>query len=566
MHEMVIRGGTIVDGTGEPRFTGDVAVDRGEITVVGRVEGRGVREVDAAGLLVTPGFVDIHTHYDGQVSWDPLLAPSSWHGVTTVVMGNCGVGFAPVRPDRHDWLIGLMEGVEDIPGTALAEGITWAWESFPEYLDAIEATPHAIDIGTQVPHSALRTYVMGDRGVDGSPASEKDIAEMARLAREAVEAGALGFTTSRTARHRAADGTVTPSFTATPAELLGIAAVVGATGRAVFEVVSDLDDLEAEFAIFRSMSALTGCPLSITINQHDSHPDLWRDLLTLIEGAVADGLPMKAQVAGRPIGLLMGLQTSFHPLQASAAYRSIASKSRDEQVAKLHNRFLRAQVLDEVAGEGFKWEKTFRLGDPPDYEPAPETSIAAEAARQGSRPEELALDTMLASRGTELLYYPLFNYSQGDLEPTREMLTHPNTILGLSDGGAHCGAICDASLPTSMLTHWGRDRSRGPLLELEWLVRNQTSDTAAAVGLLDRGILAPGFRADLNLIDYERLSLRPPKVVYDLPAGGRRLVQRAIGYRMTMVAGEVTWEDGEHTGALPGTLVRGPQPHPHTRA
>jgi N-acyl-D-aspartate/D-glutamate deacylase len=565
VHELVIREGTILDGTGAARRQGDVAVDGGRITAVGRVEGRGRREVDAHGLLVTPGFVDIHTHYDGQVSWDPLLAPSSWHGVTTVVMGNCGVGFAPVRPDRHDWLIGLMEGVEDIPGTALAEGITWAWESFPEYLDAIEATPHAVDVGTQVPHSALRTYVMGERGADGSHATPDEIAAMARLAREAVEEGALGFTTSRTVRHRAADGTVTPSFTATPEELVGIAAEVGATGRAVFEVVSDLEDLDAEFAIFREMSARTASPLSITINQHDSSPDLWRELLARIDAAVADGLPMRAQVAGRPIGLLLGLQTSFHPLMASAAYREVAEAPLPERVARLSDPGRRDRVLDEVAaGGGFRWEKTFRLGDPPDYEPAPEASIAAEAARRGERPEALAYDALLGGGGRDLLYYPLFNYAQMDLEPTREMLTHPNTLLGLSDGGAHCGAICDASLPTSMLTHWGRDRTRGPRLELEWLVRNQTLDTAAALGLHDRGVLAPGYRADVNLIDFDRLRLHRPEVVHDLPAGGRRLVQRADGYRATIVAGEVTWEDGEHTGALPGRLVRGPQPAPAT--
>ncbi len=563
MHELVIRGGTIVDGTGGDRYVGDIAVDDGRITAIGTVDGQGAREIDASGLLVTPGFVDIHTHYDGQVSWDPLLAPSSWHGVTTIVMGNCGVGFAPVKPDRHDWLIGLMEGVEDIPGTALAEGITWDWETFPEYLDAIESTPHAIDIGTQVPHSALRTYVMGERGADGTHASAEEIAEMARLAREAVEAGALGFTTSRTERHRAADGTVTPSFTATPEELLGIAAEVGATGRAVFEVVSDLEDLQGEFDLFREMSAITGSPLSITINQHDSSPDLWRELLTLIEGAVAEGVPMKAQVAGRPIGLLMGLQTSFHPLLASAAYRAVADEPLDERVGSLADPARRAQILDELAaGGGFRWEKTFRLGTPPDYEPAPEASIAAEAARSGVRPEELTYDALLGGGGKDLLYYPLFNYAQMDLEPTREMLTHPLTILGLSDGGAHCGAICDASLPTSMLTHWGRDRTRGPKLELEWLVRNQTRDTASALGLLDRGVLAPGYRADLNLIDFDSLSLHAPEVVHDLPAGGRRLIQRADGYRMTLVAGEVTWEDGVHTGALPGALIRGPQPAP----
>jgi N-acyl-D-aspartate/D-glutamate deacylase len=562
VHELVIRGGTVVDGTGAEPATADVAIDGGRITAVGRVSERGRRELDADGLLVTPGFVDIHTHYDGQVTWDPLLTPSAWHGVTTVVMGNCGVGFAPVRPDRHRWLIGLMEGVEDIPGTALAEGITWGWESFPEYLDAVEAVPHAVDVAAQVPHSALRAYVMGERGADGSAATAEEIAEMARLAREGVLAGALGFSTSRTVRHRAVDGRVTPSYSATADELLAIAGAVGSTGRAVFEVVSDLDDLDAECAVFREMAARTASPLSITINQHDSDPDRWRRLLDRIDAAVADGVPMKAQVAGRPIGLVLGLETSFHPLRFSPTYQAIADRPLAERVALLQEAERRDRVLDELATSGFKWEKTFPLGDPPDYEPAPETSVAAEAARRGARPEAVAYDALLAAGGHGLLYYPLFNYAQLDLEPTREMLTHPHTVLGLSDGGAHCGVICDASVPTFMLTHWGRDRSRGPRLDLAWLVRSQTRDTAAAVGLHDRGVLAPGYRADVNLIDHGALRLHRPEVVHDLPAGGRRLVQRAEGYRATVVAGEVTWQNGEHTGQLPGTLVRGPQPAP----
>jgi N-acyl-D-aspartate/D-glutamate deacylase len=570
VHDLVIRNGTIVDGTGAERRPGDVAVDGGVITAVGEVADGGRRELDAAGHLVTPGFVDIHTHYDGQVSWDPLLAPSSWHGVTTLVMGNCGVGFAPVRPDRHRWLIGLMEGVEDIPGAALAEGITWEWETFPEYLDAIERIPHAVDVGAQVPHGALRTYVMDERGATRDEATPDEIAEMGRLVAEAVEAGALGFTTTRTRRHRAADGSFTPTLTASAAELIGIARAMGATGKGVFELVSDLDDLEAEFGLMRQMAETSGRPLSVTINQHDTEPDLWRELLGLAEGAVADGVPIRVQVAGRAIGLLLGLQSSFHPFIAHRGYQEVAHLPLDERVAHLRRPEVREAILaEDVSGlpglasfiaTGF--DRLFVLGDPPDYEPPPEASVAATARRQGVRPEELAYDLLLGNDGRELLYFPLFNYAQFDLEPTRQMLQHPLTVLGLSDGGAHCGVICDASVPTSMLTHWGRDRTRGERLPLEWLVRTQTRDTAAAVGLLDRGVIAPGMKADLNVIDFDRLRLRRPEMVHDLPAGGRRLVQRAEGYRATVVAGEVVWEDGEHTGALPGRLVRGAQPAP----
>ncbi|MFP5325958.1 MAG: N-acyl-D-amino-acid deacylase family protein, partial [Acidimicrobiia bacterium] len=549
MHDLVIRNGTIIDGSGADPRVGDIAIDGGRITAVGAVDARGQQEIDAEGLLVTPGFVDIHTHYDGQVSWDPLLAPSSWHGVTTLVMGNCGVGFAPVRPDRHEWLIGLMEGVEDIPGTALAEGITWEWESFPEYLDAIDRVPHAVDVGTQVPHGALRTYVMGERGAIREDASDDEIDEMARLTEEAVLAGALGFTTSRTKRHRAADGSYTPTLTASPRELVAIAAAMGRTGSGVFELVSDLQDLDAEFTLFREMAATSGRPLSVTINQHDSDPDLFRRLLELVEQAVDEGIDVRAQVAGRPIGVLMGIETSFHPFLFAPSWQQVAALPLADRVTRLSDPDLRERLISEAAGGFNDFHKLFPVSDPPDYEPAPESSVAAIAERDRRRPAEVAYDLMLADGGTGFLYLPLFNYSQFDLEPTREMLTHPHSLLGLSDGGAHCGAICDASVPTSMLTHWGRDRSRGPRLPLPWLVRKQTRETAEAVGLLDRGLLAPGMRADVNVIDFERLRLHKPQMVHDLPAGGRRLIQRASGYRATVVAGEVTFEDGEHTGA-----------------
>ena len=560
MHDLVIRNGTIIDGSGGEPVVGDVAIDGSTISAVGTVDDKGRREIDAGDHLVTPGFVDIHTHYDGQVSWDPLLAPSSWHGVTTLVMGNCGVGFAPVRPDRHEWLIGLMEGVEDIPGTALAEGITWDWESFPEYLDAIEAVPHAVDIGAQMPHGALRTYVMGERGALREDASDDEIDEMARLTAEAVRAGALGFTTSRTKRHRAADGSYTPTLTASPRELVAIAAAMGRAGGGVFELVSDLQDLDAEFALFREMAATSGRPLSVTINQHDSDPDLFRRVLKLVEQAVDEGVHMRAQVAGRPIGVLMGVETSFHPFLLTPSWQEVATLPGAERVARLADPELRERIVAETAASSkTNWTKVFPLGDPPDYEPPPDTSVAAIAERERRRPEDVAYDVMIANGGTEFLYLPLFNYSQFDLEPTREMLTHPYSLLGLSDGGAHCGAICDASVPTSMLTLWGRDRTRGERLPLPWLVHKQTRETAEAVGLLDRGLLAPGLRADVNVIDFDNLRLHRPQMVHDLPAGGRRLIQKADGYTATIVAGEVTFEDGEHTGALPGKLIRGAQ-------
>ena len=561
MHDIVIRNGTILDGTGGEAHAGDVAIDGATIAAVGVVNGKGAREIDASGHIVTPGFVDIHTHYDGQVSWDPLLAPSSWHGVTTLVMGNCGVGFAPVRPDRHEWLIGLMEGVEDIPGTALAEGITWEWESFPEYLDAIERIPHTVDIGAQMPHGALRTYVMGERGALREDASDDEIDEMARLTAEAVRAGALGFTTSRTRRHRAADGSFTPTLTASPRELIAIAAAMGRAGGGVFELVSDLQDLDAEFALFREMAATAGRPLSVTINQHDSDPDLFRRLLKLVEQAVDEGVHMRAQVAGRCIGVLMGVETSFHPFLFAPSWQEIAALPGGERSARMADADLRERIVSETAKAGLfqDWHKVFPMTDPPDYEPPPDTSVAAVAERQGRRPEEIAYDLMAANGGRDFLYLPIFNYSQGDLGPTREMLTHPYSLLGLSDGGAHCGAICDASVPTSMLTLWGRDRTRGERLPLPWLVRKQTRETAEAVGLLDRGLLAPGLRADVNIIDFDNLRLHRPEMVHDLPAGGRRLIQKADGYRATIVAGQVTFENGEHTGALPGRLIRGPQ-------
>ena len=568
MHDLVIRGGTIIDGTGAPRRIGDVAIQDGLITEVGVVSEPAKRKIDASGLIVAPGFVDVHTHYDGQVTWDPMLTPSSWHGVTTVVMGNCGVGFAPVEPGRRDWLIGLMEGVEDIPGTALAEGIQWEWESFPEYLDAIDRKSLAIDVGAQLPHAALRTFVMGERGsVHTEVPSQDEIDRMGVLAQEAVRAGALGFTTSRTVNHKTVDGVHTPSLTATPEELVGIARAIGKTGMGVFEVVADFRDLESEFAILREMTAVSGRPMSITVLQNDAAPDQWRALLDLIGQAAGDGLPMKGQVAARAVGLLMSHESKVNPFARRPAYAALSHLPLEERVRKLRDPEVRKSILDVEPGEAQPFalggvDKLFALGDPPEYEPDASQSIGARAEREGIDPFELAYDEMLANDGRGVLYVPVMNYTDFNFDATREMLMDPNTVPGLGDAGAHCTLICDGSFPTFLLTHWARDRKRGEQIPLEQLIKSQTRDTAELVGLLDRGLLLPGMKADVNLIDFEALRIHAPEMLYDLPTDAKRLVQRTDGYRMTLVAGEVILEDGEPTGALPGKLIRGAQSAP----
>ena len=568
MHDLVLRGGTLVDGSGDPPHSGDLAIDGGRIRQVGGRAGAARREVDATGLLVTPGWVDIHTHYDGQVTWDPYLTPSSWHGVTTVVMGNCGVGFAPARPDRHQWLIGLMEGVEDIPGTALAEGIDWQWESFPEYLDAVERMRRAIDVAAQVPHGAVRAYVMGERGAKNEASTPEDVAEMAQIVREALAAGALGFSTSRTLLHRAIDGEPVPGTFATEQELLGIGRALGDVGHGVFELASDLAPESAEFAWMEKLSVETGRPVTFACLQNDFDPQQWRRSLHAAEDASARGAFVVPQVAGRPTGLLLGLESTFHPFSDHPTYRAeLAALPLAERVRRMREPELRARLLAEKPGPNLpianyiasSLHKLFPLGDPPDYEPPPERSVKAMSERAGCAAHEIAYDLMLQRDGKELLYFPLLNYADGDFAPIREMLLHPNAVLGLSDGGAHCGILCDASMPTFMLTHWVRDRQRGARLPLEHVVRMQTANTARLFGLGDRGRLAPGLRADVNVIDLENLRLDPPEMVFDLPAAGRRLVQRAHGYRMTIQNGEVIAEHDEATGALPGRLIRGPQ-------
>ena len=557
-HDLVIRGATVVDGTGAPPRRADVAVDGDRITAVGEV-GAGRRTIDGDGATLTPGFVDVHTHYDGQATWDERMTPSSWHGVTTVVAGNCGVGFAPVRQGDHQVLVELMEGVEDIPGTALHEGLSWEWESFGDFLDVLDRRHSDVDVAAQLPHGALRLYVMGGRGAAREPATGAEIEEMARLAGEAVEAGALGFTTSRTRNHRTSRGDWTPTLTAAADELAGIAAGLGRAGKGVLQVVSDFANPGDELGAVLGMAEVSGRPLSISVTQVPTRPGAWRDLLAAITLANERGMVVTAQVASRPVGIILGLQATLSPIGGSATARAIGFDP--ETLAKDD---VRVTILAEVAEHGpvFPWTHVYRLDDPPDYEPPPEASIASEAARLGIAPEALAYDLVMADGGHGLLYVPFLNYADGDLEPTREMLTHPHAVLGLADGGAHVGTICDASFPTTMLTHWVRDRSRGPRLPLEHVVAMQTARTARMIGLLDRGIVAPGRRADLNLIDLDGLRLQPPTIAFDLPAGGKRFLQRADGYLHTFVAGEETYASGEPTGALPGRLVRGSQPPP----
>ncbi|WP_426573040.1 N-acyl-D-amino-acid deacylase family protein [Aquihabitans sp. McL0605] len=568
-HDLVIRNGRVVDGTGAPARLADIAIDDGRITEVGVVPGSGAQEIDAEGALVAPGWVDVHSHYDGQATWDQELAPSSWHGVTTLVMGNCGVGFAPARPDQHDWLIGLMEGVEDIPGTALAEGITWEWESFPEYLDALDRMSWTTDIGTQIAHGAVRAYIMGDRGARNEPATAEDIAAMAAIVKEAVQAGALGFSTSRTIAHRAIDGEPVPGTYAAEDELFGIGAVLGELEAGVFELApagSAGEDIVApmvEVAWMRKLAEAIHRPVTFALLQVDTAPELWREMLDESAAAVASGAPLHPQVAGRPTGMLSGFDTTYSFIDGVPAYQALAGQPAAEKVAWLRTPEGRAAILDwepdAAAAEQLAHaaQRTYLLGDPPDYEPGPDASLAAVAERSGRSVIEVALDAMLANDGRGLLYLPILNYSDGHSDSTREMILHPAAVLGLADGGAHVGTICDASMPTWMMTHWVRDRTRGERLPLELIVKRQTSDTAALYGLGDRGVLAPGYVADINVIDFDALQLHVPEVVADLPAGGRRIVQKADGYVATIKSGTVTYRNGEATGEHPGRLLRG---------
>ncbi|HST75270.1 MAG TPA: amidohydrolase family protein [Acetobacteraceae bacterium] len=562
MHDLVIRGGLIVDGTGSPGRAGDLAIDDGTITVVGDKAGPARREVDADGLLVTPGFIDIHTHYDGQATWDPYITPSSWHGVTTVVFGNCGVGFAPVRKDAAPYLINLMEGVEDIPGTVLAEGVKFNWESFPDYLDELASMPRVVDVGAQVPHAALRFYVMGERGADHTAQpTQAEIERMGALLEQALRAGALGFTTSRTVKHKTRDGRAVPSLSAREPELYGLALAMRRAGLGVLEVNSDFGP--GEFETMRAAAEIAERPLSCLLVQVNDAPDRWRETLDGVRAARAAGMAANCQVGCRPIGVLMGFETSRHPFETHPAWRALAHLSPAERVARLRQDAALRRQLVERGDEAHSRQladmlaRTYPLGAALDYEPDPATSVAARAAAAGCDPLQMALDLMLAEDGKGLMLHPFENYHAGNLDVVREMLLDDATVMGVADGGAHVGVICDASAPTFLLSHWARDRRRGPGLPLEFLVKKHTRDTAAAYGLDDRGALAPGMRADIAVIDFDRLSLQRPEVIYDLPAGGKRLMQRAQGYRHVFVNGVETLRDDAHTGQFPGRLVRG---------
>jgi N-acyl-D-aspartate/D-glutamate deacylase len=564
--DLVIRGGTLADGTGRDLYEADIAIKDGRIAEVGKVAAKGFEEIDAKGKLVTPGFVDVHTHYDGQVTWSHDITPSSQNGVTTAIMGNCGVGFAPCRPADHQRLIQLMEGVEDIPEPVLEAGIPWEWESFPDYMDWLSKRHFDMDIGAQLPHAALRVFVMGERGARRDPATVEDNRAMASLAGDAVRSGALGFSTSRTLNHRTSTGDYTPTLKAGEDELAAIAGAMHGAGRSVLQFVLDLSTLHEDLPMMLRVAESTKCPISFSVTQNDKAPERWRQTLAEINQAAARGLSITAQIPARPVGLLLGLELSRNPFQTHPSYRAISHLPLTERVARLRQADVRAAILSETATATddplfFKpnYDKMYLLGDPPDYEQPPEQTLGAQARARGCEPEELAYDAMLSGDGRGMLYVPFLNYSDGNLNATYEMLRDPRSVPGLSDGGAHCGIICDASFPTYLLTHWTRDRSRGDKLSIPFVVAAQSRKTALSVGLEDRGLLAPGYKADVNVIDYDKLHLHPPKVHYDLPVGGRRLMQEVDGYDATIVAGAVTRRHGEATGARPGRLIRGAQ-------
>jgi N-acyl-D-aspartate/D-glutamate deacylase len=569
MHDLVIRRGFVVDGTGSPGRVADVAIDSGVITELATRCSTGRREIDAHGLLVTPGFVDVHTHYDAQATWDPYLTPSSWHGVTTAVMGNCGVGFAPAAPDRHEWLIELMEGVEDIPGTALTEGIEWAWESFPEYLDALDARRYVMDLGAQVPHGAVRGYVMGERGAANEPATEADVAGMAALVADGLRAGALGFSTSRTPLHRSKSGELVPGTMVDASELFGIADAMAVVGHGVFQFAPEHVILpDQEWGWMRELARRSGRTVSVNVSQTDQAPDLWRAVLARLDEDRAEGLPIVAQVHGRTVGLLMCLEGSYHPLMFHPAYQEIAALPLPDRCAALREGPIRERIIHQMPDDGSLFEravlnithKIWAVADGDiDYEPSPSESIGAVSERSGVPATALMIDQLRSAGGHGMLYSPFFNYSYGDLSFNYEAHMHPSTRMGLADAGAHVRVICDGGTPTFMLTHWTRDRTRGPKMPLEHVIHRQTRQTAELYGLNDRGSLAPGMRADVNVIDYDRLSFGAPRMAWDLPGGAPRLVQKADGYRHTFVAGVETVHDDEFTGELPGRLLRGPR-------
>ena len=563
MYDLIVRNGTVIDGTGNARFQADIGVKDGRITKVGTIDASSTSEIDASGKLVTPGWVDVHTHYDGQATWDPLLAPSSWHGVTTVVMGNCGVGFAPVKLEDREFLIELMEGVEDIPGAALSEGIDWQWESFPEYLDALEATPRAIDVATQVPHGAVRAYVMGERcNTDYAPTA-KEVDEMAALVREGVEAGALGFSSSKTLLHKDVHGEYMPGTFSGNDEMLALGLGMKGLSNSVFELVSDHLGDDEEWAWVTEFQKQTGLTVTLIATSAEAYKD--NKMYKIAELARLEGREIRPQAAGRPTGVLHGLQSSFHAFVGHPTWRSeLASLDHDTLLDRLRDPEVKAKLLSEksVIKGGLMQDLpslmglVFPLGENPNYEPLPEDSVAGIAKSRDQDALEVMYDLLIANDGKELFYQPLGGYQGYSLDEQKKLLEHPNVLFGLSDGGAHCGVIADAGMPTFIMTHWGRDRTRGEKMSLEFIVKSLTSSTAHAFGMYDRGQLTEGSIADINVIDFESLRLHRPEAIFDLPAGGRRLVQRAEGYDVTIKSGEVIFNQGQHTGALPGKLVR----------
>lgn len=571
--DLVIRGGLVVDGNGGAPACADVAIDAGRIVQVGRIRARGREEIDARDQVVTPGFVDIHTHYDGQVTWESHLVPSSAHGVSTVVMGNCGVGFAPCHRDQHELLIQLMEGVEDIPHPVLVDGLPWTWETYPQYLDFLAGRRFDMDVCSQLPHAAVRVYVMGQRGADRESATPEDLHAMAALAREAIQAGALGFSTSRTFFHRSSDGKSTPSFEAAETELLALAGVLKDLNRGVMQLIMDFDPIEQTLGLLRRLVERSGRPLSVSLLEGGYGPMTlrWRDVLDWAATASGAGLPIKAQVLSRAIGVMLGHELTLNPFYTTPSYQKLANLPFPDKIRALQQPETRTRILAEaidpdptiVLGRlAHEFDHMFLLGDPPDYEQPFEQSILSRAQRAGLTPEELAYDLMLERGGRNMLYVTLCNYEHGSLETSLAMMRHPAAVLGLGDGGAHCGTICDGSFPTFMLGYWVRDRTRGERLTLAECVRMLSKDTARAVGLFDRGVIAPGYKGDINVIDLDRIHLYAPEVVHDLPTGGRRLVQRADGYSATIVSGQITHREGISTGSLPGRLVRGSQAEP----
>ena len=568
MHDTVIRGGTIVDGTGAPSFTGDVAIENGTIAQVGGKAGPGKREIDANGLLVTPGWVDVHTHYDGQATWDKELAPSSWHGVTTVLFGNCGVGFAPVRRSDHSSLIGMMESIEEIPGSALSEGLKWNWETFPQFLDALDGMDRSIDVAAQIPHHPLRVYVMGDRAVRRERATADDIVQMRDAVRAGLEAGAFGFTTSRTNSHKTPTGDMVPGRYSEVEELLGIGSAFKGLNYGAYGVNSDFDDEAGELAWMTKLGQDTGRPVWFLLTDRPTDKVRWRRLMDGVHKARAAGAHVTAQIAGRPIGVMLGIDTALNPFSIRPSYQALLQLPVAERIKRMQDPEMRRQILSEEPSAELlnrlsqfrqhitkRWDRIFPMSNPPNYEPRADESIAAIAARSNNSPDEVAYD-YLSAGAEKFLFFPIVGYNEDNHDIIHTMLSDDATLLGLSDGGAHCSSIVDASVPSWMLMHWARDRSRGARLPLETIVRRQTSETADFFGFHDRGRLAVGKKADVNVIDYANLQLHVPEVVYDLPKNGRRLVQRVDGYRHTLVSGISTFENGVYNGATPGRLVR----------